>query len=194
MTCLLKGFTTSCGLIMSIGTQNAFILRQSLSGQHLFLTALICSLVDALLISFGVLGFGHSMNPQLLTVLNYTAVLFLLFYGAFSFGSLFKNHSLTTSPFASQSACKTALTLLAFSLLNPHVYLDTILLLGSISSQQADPLSFAIGAISASFAWFFALTFASKRLAPLLHNKTAWKFIDGCTALMMWTIAWSLIK
>jgi len=195
---LLKGFSTSGSLIMAIGAQNAFVIRQGLLRRHLLLTALICSLIDGLLIILGVLGFGHviSAYPSLIELSKYFAIIFLFLYGAISLKSAFKPKSLEeveekTFP----SVKRTVFLLLALSLLNPHVYLDTVILLGSIASQQPahQQIYFALGAISASFVWFFALTYGSRFLAPLLRKPRSWRIIDCLVALTMWAIGATLM-
>lgn len=196
---LLKGFSTSSSLIIAIGAQNAFVIKQGLKGEHLLLTALICSLIDACLIFLGVNGFGKFISeyPLFLTVTHYLAVVFLISYGIFAMKSVFKASSLESSKEENipQSGKRVLATLLTISLLNPHVYLDTVILLGSIASQQPlhDQLYFAIGAVMASFAWFFSITFGARFLAPLLQKKHTWRIIDGLIALTMWGIALSLM-
>lgn len=194
---LLKGFITSGSLIVAIGAQNAFVIRQGLLRQHLFLTALTCSFVDATLIILGVFGFGHliASYPLLVELSKIFAIVFLFFYGMFSIRSIFKAKSLTNSEVDLPSKKKTIFLLLALSLLNPHVYLDTVILLGSIASQHPDKerLYFAIGAISASFAWFFAITYGSRFASPLLCNPNIWRVIDSLIAIIMWAIALNVI-
>jgi len=197
---LLKGFSASSGLIIAIGAQNAFVIRQGLKRQHLFLTALICSLIDAILIFMGVIGFGFYISeyPLFIDLTKYFAAIFLFCYGLISLRSAFKKNSLKSSaeePSVS-SAKKIIVTLLALSLLNPHVYLDTVILLGSIASQQPshEQMYFAAGAISASFLWFFSITFGARLLAPLFQKENSWRIIDGLIAITMWTIALSILN
>ncbi len=195
---LLKGFASSASLIIAIGAQNVFVIRQGLLQNHLFLTALLCSSIDAILITTGVFGFGQviSAYPLLIEITKYFAVAFLLAYGVLSLKSAFTNKNLENKRNqAAQSRKKTVLLLLALSLLNPHVYLDTVILLGSIASQHSldEQFYFAIGAIAASFIWFFSISYGSRFLAPFLSNALAWKIIDICIAFIMWGIAVSLI-
>lgn len=194
----LKGFTVSGSLIVAIGAQNAFVIKQGLMQRHLFLTACLCSLLDGALILCGILGFGTLVNeyPLLIDAAKYFSVLFLAVYGAFSLKSAFTPRTLeNTSESAAASWKKTVLLLLTFTLLNPHTYLDTVVLLGSIASQHQDheQLHFALGAIMASFTWFFSITYASRFLAPLLKNPLSWKIIDGLIALTMWVIAGTIL-
>lgn len=195
---LLKGFSASGSLIIAIGAQNAFVIRQGLKRQHLLLTALACSLIDAFLIFLGVAGFGHfiSLYPFFLVLMKGLAIIFLFCYGIISFRSAFKNSSLRCSIEERESSKKkTLFSLLALSFLNPHVYLDTVILLGSIASQHPshERLYFAFGAISASFAWFFTLTFGARILAPLLQKENSWRVIDCIVAFTMWMIAFTLL-
>lgn len=199
---LLKGFVTSGSLIVAIGAQNAFVIRQGLLRNHLFLTASLCSLIDAALIMLGILGFGKIISeyPSLIFLSNLFAIVFLFFYGAFALQALYTKKRLNdfSSP-TKPTKRKTILLLLAFSLLNPHVYLDTVILLGSIASQQPlhEQIYFGWGAISASFIWFFTITYGSFLLAPLLSSPFSWKMIDVFTAVTLWgmalCLAWPLI-
>jgi len=195
---LLKGFASSASLIIAIGAQNTFVIRQGLLKNQLFLTALLCSLIDALLIIVGVLGFGQlvSAYPLFVRFMKYFAILFLSVYGSFAFKSALKRRSLEHGMLPTRpSRKKTVILLLAFSLLNPHVYLDTVILLGSIASQQPlnEQIYFAFGAVSASFVWFFGLCYGSRFLAPFLSHPASWKVIDLLTAFTMWAIAISLV-
>ncbi len=195
---LLKGFGTSGSLIVAIGAQNAFVIRQGMLRRHLFMTALVCSMIDALLILLGVLGFGQliSAYPLSIQISKYFAIIFLFFYGVISLKSSLKPKTLESGKEQEPpSAKKTIFFLLALSLLNPHVYLDTVILLGSIASQQPphEQIYFTLGAISASFLWFFAVTYGSYLLAPFLSKPNAWRIIDGLITLIMWGIATSLI-
>lgn len=197
---LLKGFSASGGLIMAIGAQNAFVLRQGLKRKHLLLTALMCSIIDAVLIFLGVIGFGYYISeyPLFIDLSKYFAAAFLIVYGLLSFKSALKSNSLncTLEECSNSSAKKIIVTLLALSLLNPHVYLDTVILLGSIASQQPahEQFYFALGAMSASFTWFFALTFGARLLAPFFQRESSWRIIDGLVAITMWGMALSILN
>ncbi len=196
---LIKGLSASAGLIiMAIGAQNAFVIRQGLLRRHLLMTALLCSLIDALLILLGVLGFGQLIShyPFCIELSKYFAIIFLLFYGAISLKFALRSKCLQTAKENELNSVKrTFFLILALSLLNPHVYLDTVILLGSIALQQPSQelVYFVIGAISASFIWFFTITYGSRFFAPLLSKSNSWRFIDGFVALMMWGIALSLM-
>jgi L-lysine exporter family protein LysE/ArgO len=197
---LLKGFGVSGGLIIAIGAQNAFVIRQGLKRQHLLLTALLCSSIDALLIIFGVIGLGYYISeyPLFIEFTKYFAAIFLFSYGIISFRSAFKTNTLKDSvdECSTNSARKVIFSLLALSLLNPHVYLDTVILLGSIALQQPahEQMYFALGAMSASFAWFFAITFGARLLAPFFQKENSWRVIDGLIAIIMWGIAFNILN
>ena len=195
---LLKGFCTSGSLIVAIGAQNAFVIRQGMLRRHLFMTAFLCSVIDALLILLGVLGFGQliSAYPLSIELSKYFAIIFLFIYGVISLKSCLNPKCLENEKEQKMpSAKKTIFLILALSLLNPHVYLDTVILLGSIASQQprGEQIYFTLGAISASLIWFFAITYGSYLLAPFLSKQSSWRIIDGLIALIMWGIAVSLM-
>lgn len=194
----LKGFTMSGSLIMAIGAQNAFLIRQGLTRRHLFFSAFLCSLLDSILILLGVVGFGTIVTeyPLCLDLAKYFSVAFLVGYGALALRSAFKTNTLNNVGDKNLISWKrTLLVLLTVTLLNPHAYLDTVVLLGSIAAQHQghEQPYFAVGAISASFLWFFAITYASRFFAPLLSNPLSWKIIDGIVAVTMWTIAITLL-
>lgn len=197
---LLKGFSASGSLIIAIGAQNAFVIRQGLRRQHLFVTASLCAAIDAILIVLGIMGFGNVLSsyPIVIDSAKYFAVVFLVIYGALSLKSAFQKNRLEC-PIDEQtidSLKKTILTLLALSLLNPHVYLDTVILLGSIASQHPsqEQIFFGIGAIVASFTWFFSITYGARLLTPFFQKENSWKIIDMAIAFIMWAIAWTLFK
>lgn len=199
LTTLLKGFTASGSLIIAIGAQNAFVIRQGLKCEFLLLTALLCSFIDALLIICGVAGFGNFISnlPVLMDIMISFAVIFLFAYGLFSFISAFKVRALNVSEKENglASAKKIIVSLLALSLLNPHVYLDTVILLGSIASQHSvqEKVYFTFGATFASFVWFFAITYGARFLAPFFQKTISWRIIDILTGLTMWGIAYTLL-
>ncbi|WP_063569538.1 LysE/ArgO family amino acid transporter [Achromobacter ruhlandii] len=191
------GFLLGLSLILAIGAQNAFVLRQGLRQEHVFAVCLVCALSDAVLISAGVAGFGLASDamPWLEPVLRYGGVLFLLAYAARSLRSALRNHgSLTPSSRQATGLGATLLTCLAFTWLNPHVYLDTVVLLGSISSQyEGRKLAFALGAMTASFAFFFTLGFGARLLRPVFASQTAWRVLDVLVGLAMLAIALKLL-
>jgi L-lysine exporter family protein LysE/ArgO len=197
MGAYLAGFSLGFSLILAIGSQNAFLLKQGLKKQNVFLISLVCAVSDAVLIIMGVAGFGAIVAkfPQTETFARYGGALFLALYALFSFWSAFTtNHALETNGKPSSLALKAVLTTLAFTWLNPHVYLDTVVLLGSVSTQYRPNQSlFAIGAITASFVFFFALGYGARFLAPLFKKPLAWKFLEVLIGVIMLTIALSLI-
>ncbi|WP_334121269.1 LysE/ArgO family amino acid transporter [Glutamicibacter sp.] len=186
---LFLGFTTGLSLIVAIGAQNAFVLRQGIRREHVFVTALVCFLSDAVLISAGVGGMGVLVErvPWLLVAARLGGFLFLATYAVFAFRRAIKPDSLKFSG-ANQTTGVLAviLTTLALTWLNPHVYIDTVLLLGSVAvSQGAGAKWFALGAVVASFIWFFALAYAARFLAPLFAKPKAWQVLDLIIGLLM---------
>ena len=192
----LEGFLTGAGLIIAIGSQNAFVFRQGLKGDHLFITALFCTLADALLIGVGVGGVGEILtsNRYLLLAAKWGGAAFLFWYGLRSFRAIAHTESLHAKA-PESSGRKLLLTLAALSFLNPHVYLDTVVLLGTIGSQflLLQRLFFALGAIFASFSWFFGLSYGAQLLSPFLKSPRSWKIIELCIGCIMWGIGFSLL-
>jgi L-lysine exporter family protein LysE/ArgO len=197
MTTYLSGFSLGLSLILAIGSQNAFVLKQGLKNQHVFIVCLVCAVSDALLISFGVAGFGAIVEkfPQIEQIARFGGALFLAVYSLLSFRSaLTENHALETHVQSKGSLFKVVSVCLAFTWLNPHVYLDTVVLLGSISTQyQPNQMQFAIGAITASFVFFFCLGFGARFLSPLFSRPRSWKILEFLVGIMMATIAISLV-
>ena len=197
-TAFLRGFATSAALIIAIGAQNAFVLRCGLKREHVLAVVLVCALSDALLIALGVAGLGTLVqgSPGLLLLARYGGALFLGVYGALAARRALHNESLTATDTAPMTLAAALATCLAFTYVNPHVWLDTVVLLGAIASPlPADQrISFGIGATSASFAWFFALGFGARLLRGVFARPVAWKILDATIALVMWAIALSLIQ
>lgn len=193
----LPGFFLSLSLILAIGAQNAFVLRQGLRQQHVFAVCLVCAVSDAILIAAGVAGFSLASHalPWLEPVLRYGGALFLLAYAARSLRSALRNHgSLTPSGRQAAGLGATLATCLAFTWLNPHVYLDTVVLLGSISSQyDGHKAAFALGAMAASFTFFFTLGFGARLLRPVFASQTAWRVLDVLVGIAMLAIALKLV-
>lgn len=194
---LLAGFALGFSLIMAIGAQNAFVLRQGLRRQHVFWICLTCAGSDALLIAAGVAGFGAlvSANPVLEQAARWGGAAFLLWYGARSLRSAWAGGAVLDSSGkgAGPALLPVLLTVLALTWLNPHVYLDTVVLLGSISAQYPDPVLFGAGAALSSFAFFFLLGYGASLLAPLFARPRAWQLLDGFVGLTMWAIALGLV-
>ncbi|PCJ29717.1 MAG: amino acid transporter [Rickettsiales bacterium] len=194
----LTGVGIGAGLIIAIGAQNAFVLKKGITKSHIFIVAITCSVIDAVLIIFGICGLGDfiSENEQLLQITKYGGAVFLFYYGARSFySSIYLTHSLADEAQSKAGDLKkTILTLLALSLLNPHVYLDTIVLLGSIGAQmeEGERLYFALGAVCASFMWFFSLAYGAGHLSRFFKSSASWKILDACIGVIMWSIAVSL--
>jgi len=192
------GLSLGFSLILAIGAQNAFVLRQGLKKEYIFSVCFICSLSDALLIALGVSGFAFMLAkmPWINPVVKFGGALFLFIYGVNSFWAAYKNNeSLLPSKNEKSSLFAVTLTCLAFTWLNPHVYLDTVMLLGSISTQYTgQKIQFALGAIFASFVFFFALGYGARALTPIFNNSTSWKILDLLIGCIMWCISFSLIK
>ena len=194
----LEGCGSSAGLIIAIGAQNAFVLKQGILKNHVFVTAFICAAIDALLIALGVGGFSKLLtsNVYLLESARWGGVIFLGYYGFRSFKSSFSGQVLKITSDENRPNLKmTILTVLALSLLNPHVYLDTVVLLGSIGAQfpETERFFFAMGAMTISFVWFFSLCYGSRYLAPLFQKPLSWKILDFIIGCVMWLIALFLI-
>lgn len=185
-------------LIVAIGSQNAFLLRQGLRNEHVFAVSLTCALSDAILIALGVAGFGTiiGMAPWLDPVMRYGGAAFLIFYGAANMRSALRSsETLASGNSAEKQSLKAAvLTCFALTWLNPHVYLDTVMLLGSISTQFSGfEFMFAAGAILASFLFFFSLGYGAKWLRPLFAKPSAWRVLEAIIAFVMWGIAARLL-
>ncbi len=195
---ITQGFFLGGSLIVAIGAQNAFVLSQSLKGNHEWLIATICCVCDAVLISAGIGGLGVLLKtmPSLAFWIAIFGIGFLLFYGAMSFKSMFSRHKLETVERSPLTLKKAVVVTLALTLLNPHVYLDTVMLIGSIANTKFPDTQwwFAFGAILASFVWFYGLTAFAKVLVPLFKKPRTWQVLDGIIGVMMWVIAWSLLQ
>lgn len=194
----IPGFLLSLSLILAIGAQNAFVLRQGLRQEHVFAVCLTCAVSDAILIAAGVAGFGLAVNalPWLESAMRYGGALFLFVYAARSLASALRQQHDSLAPSTKQTAGRAATlaACLAFTWLNPHVYLDTVVLLGSISSQyEGQKTAFALGAMSASFVFFFALGFGARLLRPVFADPRAWRLLDACVAIAMFTIGLKLV-
>lgn len=197
MHAYLSGFGLGFSLILAIGAQNAFVLKQGLKQQHVFLVCFLCALSDAILIACGVLGFGLLVQQYtwIEGIARWGGFLFLLLYGLKSFWSAWHySHAMHLSEKPSETAFKTALITLAFTWLNPHVYLDTLVFLGSVSTKfQDDSLSFALGAMSASFVFFFSLGYGAKLLIPIFTKAIAWKLLEVLIGVIMLSLAGALL-
>lgn len=192
----LAGFGTSISLIMAIGAQNAFVLRQGLLRQHVFWVCLFCAVSDALLIAFGVMGAGSLMQalPWLEPVMRWGGATFLLWYGYKAMRSALSGSSALQAAGAADTRLAPAIgTIAMLTWANPHVYLDTVVLIGAISARWQATGAFAGGAIVASFVFFFTLGYGARLLAPVFARPTAWRVLDTVVAFIMWSIAATLV-
>ena len=193
----ISGFLISISLILALGPQNVFVMRQGLLRSHVFAACLVCSISDALLIGAGVLGVGLFLSEmdELAIWMSIGASIFLILYGCLRVKSALNPKGLEVSDDESQDLWPTILAGLAFTYLNPHVYVDTLLLIGGASSNYAgdEKLMFGIGAATASFVFFFSLGYGAKRLSPILNNPESWKIIDLFIAGVMFTFAGILL-
>ena len=192
-----SGFSLGLSLILAIGAQNAFVLKQGIKKQHVFLVCIICALSDAVLIFVGVSGFGYVVERYqvIKTAVLWGGFVFLSIYGLRSLYSAFSAlHTLTSGDEEARGAAKTALLTLAFTWLNPHVYLDTALLLGSVSTKFGERAGlFGVGAMCASFAFFFSLGYGARFLAPLFQKPAAWKILEFFVGITMITLGAMLV-
>ena len=195
MTPLLTGFFLGISLIVAIGAQNAFVLRQGIIGKHVFYVALFCAVSDSLLISFGVTGisiFFNSFINEYSKIFFGLTSLWLFGYGIIRLRSAFKANTIVEIVYADSKSLKSTISILAIlTFANPHVYLDTMVLIGSLSQQftGGNKITFAIGAIIASFIFFFSLAYGGKILAPVMKRPSSWRILDLLIALLMFTIA-----
>ena len=195
---LVKGMGIGASLIMAIGSQNVFVLSSALRGQHALVIGLVCVCIDIFLIYCGVLGLGALIKemPILIDLASYFGALFLFTYGSLSFRRAFKPQGLATNNVKKMTVLAAITTTAALSLLNPHVYLDTVVLLGSIGGQLpgSEPLWFALGASIASVLWFATLVVGGKALAPWFKNDKSWQKLDVLVGCTMWVIAGFLLN
>lgn len=193
---ILPGFALGLSLIVAIGAQNAFVLRQGVRRDHVLAVVLTCALSDAVLIAAGVSGMGTlaALVPWFEPAMRYGGAAFLIVYGGRNLiAALRGGAAMQVAGQGAQGRTSALLTCLALTWLNPHVYLDTVVLIGSVSAQYDDRLGFALGAMAASFAFFFTLGFGARMLAPLLARPGAWRLLDAGLALVMWAVALRLI-
>lgn len=193
----ISGFLTGLSLIVAIGAQNTFVLRQGLKGEHVFWLCLFCSLSDAVLISTGVLGFGAlvAFSPDLPRYMAMAGAAFLFGYGILRFrAALIGKYEVN---FGTETKTRTATLALAaaFTWANPHVYLDTLALIGAISTTYpgASRWVFGAGALAASFFFFFSLGYGARLLAPIMQSPKAWRMLDTVIGAIMWWLAAALL-
>jgi L-lysine exporter family protein LysE/ArgO len=192
LTAILAGFFLGGSLIIAIGAQNAFVLRQGLLRQHVFPLVLFCATSDAALILLGVAGFGEAIKaaPSLLKAVTWGGAAFLFWYGFTAFRRAMTTNALETGQGAGMSLRAALAQCTAFTWLNPHVYLDTVVLVGGISTTFGDDRWwYALGAATASFAWFFSLGYSARLLIPVFQKPVAWTVLDILIGCVMWALA-----
>ena len=197
VTPFISGFALSAALIMAIGAQNLFVLRQGLKREHVGAIVVFFGLSDALLIVAGVSGVGAFLSavPSLATVLTIGGAIFLAWHGITAFRRMTSLNALPVTATGRLSLGRVMVTGAAFTFLNPHVYLDTVLLMGTAASAQPEasrPL-FALGAVTASFAWFATLGFGARLLQPVFTHPLAWRFLDAVIGIVMLGLSASLL-
>ena len=195
----MQGLVLSFGLIVAIGAQNAFVLRQGLRREHVSSVVLFCAFADAMLIGAGVFGMAQALGdrPNLALALALVGAVFLAWYGWKAFQRVRHAGQLEVAPSAGGMAKAAVLAqAAAFTLLNPHVYLDTVLLVGSIGAQQPKALQgwFVAGASAASMGWFGLLGFGARWLAPWFAKPKAWQVLDALIGVTMWTLSALLVR
>lgn len=195
LSTVASGFALGFSLILAIGAQNAFVLRAGLLRRHVLPLVLVCAISDAVLIAAGVAGFGVLVQtyPAVVDYLRYFGAAFLVVYGVRAFVSALRGGSAMQQGAEESDLWKSVIICLMLTWLNPHVYLDTVVLIGSLASQSATPWVFGAGAISASFVFFFSLGFGARFLSPVFRNPRAWQILDFVIALVMWSIAYGLL-
>lgn len=192
MFAIIPGLLAGLSLIIAIGAQNAFVIRQGLTKKFVLLTVLICAISDALLIALGASGLGALIktNKNVLEFVRWFGVVYLLWFAFKSAKSALKKEILSSAGEASADRKSVILTVLGLTFLNPHVYLDTVILLGSISNQfGSDKWFFALGATLASFIWFTAIGFGAKSASRFMSRPIFWKILDSIIAAVMLSIA-----
>lgn len=193
-----KGFGLSAALIMAIGAQNMFVLRQGLRREHVGAIVLFCAAADALLITAGVAGLGAilAIVPGLTIVLTLGGAAFLGGYGLSALRRAMRSGAMTVAQEPSLPLRRAMASAAGFTLLNPHVYLDTVLLMGAVGSSLPPGLRpvFVAGAALASFAWFAALGYGARLLTPVFARPLAWKILDALVGLIMLALAGSLVS
>jgi len=192
-----QGFLLGASLIVAIGAQNAFVLRLGLMRRHVFAISTLCLLSDAVLIAAGVAGLGTIIQglPALLFWISLAGAGFLAVYGLIAFRRALRPSALQASGGEAGSLGAVLATGAALTFLNPHVYLDTVVLLGSLSArfEGEGRIAYGLGAALASCVWFYGLGFGSRLLAPVFARPMAWRVLDSVIALVMWSIAAGLV-
>lgn len=197
VSAFLNGFGVAFSLILAIGAQNAFVLKQGLRREHVLPVVLVCAVSDAILITVGVFGFAALTDalPSLAPAMLVLGAAFLFAYGAFSFWRAWKGGAALDPAQGPGTTLRAAvLFCLAITWLNPHVYLDTVVLIGSIASRfTGAEAAFWAGAVTSSFTFFFALGFGARLLAPVMARPASWRVLEVLIGCVMWGIALGLI-
>lgn len=197
LTAYTTGFALSFSLILAIGPQNAFVLRQGILGAHVFVICLICAACDAVLMAVGVAGFSVLTEaiPQAASFMTWLGAIFLFIYGAMALRSALKGgQALDPAARGVGSRAAAVSATLAFTFLNPHIYLDTVLLVGSVATRfDGQGVAFWAGATTSSAVFFFALGYGAALLRPLFARPVAWRILDAVIWVIMWMIAAGLI-
>lgn len=195
MNSALLGFAASLSLIVAIGAQNAFVLRQGIRNEYVLPVVILCAASDLALIIAGVAGVGAlvTSHPQLMTIARYGGAVFLIGYGLLAARRAMRTEVMTPSADGPARLSAVLSTCLALTFLNPHVYLDTVVLLGTLANRQGEGRwMFAAGAAVASATWFFGLGFGARRLAGLFATPRTWRVLDGLIAVTMIALGFSL--
>ncbi|MFY1584480.1 LysE/ArgO family amino acid transporter [Micromonospora sp. WMMD734] len=194
MGSVLAGFGFSLALIVAIGAQNAFVLRQGLRREHVLPVVAVCVAADATLMTAGIAGLGAALTatPAVLVAVRWGGVAFLLGYALLAARRALRPTALSPVDRPPATLRATLLACLAFTFLNPHVYLDTVMLLGTVAHQDPNRWAFGAGAVTASLAWFTGLGLGARRLGPLLARPAAWRAVDATIAVIMVAVAVSV--
>lgn len=198
LTAFLTGFFLGLSLIVAIGAQNAFVIRQGILRQHVFFIALFCSIADSLLICLGVLGISYLMSNlihEFSKIIFGLSSLWLLSYGLLRVLSAIRGKSFIIEDQSNANSLLKVISIISiFTFANPHVYLDTMVLIGSVSQKfmDIDRILFTIGACIASFIWFFGIAYGAKFLIPIMNKETSWQIFDFLIGIIMFTLAFNL--
>jgi L-lysine exporter family protein LysE/ArgO len=198
ITAFLTGFFLGISLIIAIGAQNAFVLRQGILGQHVFYVALFCAISDAILISIGIAGISFFLNDFIAHYLDFLfgfSAIWLFVYGMIRLKAVFRSDAaLSIEKSELKDLLPTISILAVLTFANPHVYLDTMVLIGSISQQFLDnqKIAFAVGAAMASFVFFFGIAYGAKLITPIMHKPSSWRILDFFIAVIMFIISLNL--
>lgn len=197
LTAYLNGLGVAMSLILAIGVQNAFLLKQGLRREHVLPLVLVCAVSDAILITIGVFGFTAltDLMPSLAPAMLWLGAAFLLIYGAMCFRRAWRGGIALDPATGPATSLRAAIMFcLAITWLNPHVYLDTVMLIGSVATRfEGNEVGYWAGAVTASFVFFFALGYGARLLAPVMARPASWRILEGLIGCVMWVIALGLI-